>query len=154
MVPGHYRFDISGIPNTSDLYLVSATSGGRDVLAAGIDLERDAEVEVVFSTPGGFVSGQVTDGKGQSVRQAIVALVPDAPLRSAGPLYKSVAADIQGNFEIRGISPGAYHLFSWSELEGAAYRNAEFMKKLEGRGTAVIVDKAARVSANVEIIHD
>lgn len=78
--------------------------------------------------------GKVQNAEGITIPDAVVTIVPDAPFQKAGPLYRSSTSDINGNFELRGISPRNYHLFAWSDLEGAGYRNAEFMKEFEDKG--------------------
>ena len=65
--------------------------------------------------------------------------MPDDPLRDAKPLYRRANADQNGAFTIRTVIPGAYHVFAWTELDGAAYKNAEFMKKYDEQGTAIKV---------------
>ena len=80
---------------------------------------------------------------------AVVALVPDSPMPSAGPLYRSDISDIRGLFELRGIAPGSYRLFAWTELEGAAYRNPQFMKEFEERGMPVRIEKGQRLSMDL-----
>ena len=88
---------------------------------------------------------------GQLVPDAVVALVPDAPLRNAGLLYRSGTTDINGKYQLRGVAPGSYKIFAWTELEGAAYRNAEFMQRFDTTGTSVRIDKAGLVSADVTV---
>jgi hypothetical protein len=91
----------------------------------------------------------VRDAAGNTVLGAVVAIVPDEPRRGAGPLYRSVVSDPNGRFEIHGIAPGYYKLFAWPELEGAAFRNAQFMKDFEGRGKPTKIEKGTRVSIDL-----
>jgi hypothetical protein len=79
----------------------------------------------------------------------VVAILPDPPLRAAGPLYRASQTDVNGKFTLRGISPGSYRLFAWSEIDGAAYRNAEFMKAFEERGTPVRIENGQRLSLDI-----
>lgn len=147
VTPGLYQLDLFGL--APEVYVQSVTAGGHDVLREGLKVQSDTELEVLLGTPGSTVQGTVRRANGDKVSDAVVALVPDAPLRNAGPLYRSVISDVNGNFELRGIAPGAYHLFAWPELEGAAYRNAEFMKEFEGRGKPVVIEKGTRLSMDV-----
>jgi hypothetical protein len=55
--------------------------------------------------------------------------------------YRFVTADIDGRFELRGIAPGAYHVFAWPDIEAGAYRNADFMKQYEDRGQALRINR-------------
>jgi hypothetical protein len=140
---GQYRLELGELP--TDQYVQSATIGGRDVLAEGIQLQGDVDLQIVLATPGAILEGIVKDAAGEKLSDAVVVLVPDPPYRrTGGPLYRSTISDLSGNFELRGIAPGNYHLFAWLDLEGAAYRNAEFMKKYEDAGKAIRIEKGSR----------
>ncbi|HET9131530.1 MAG TPA: hypothetical protein VFO86_11305, partial [Terriglobia bacterium] len=82
---------------------------------------------------------------------AAVALLPDD--RGQKALMISKSADANGQFEIQ-AAPGAYHLYSWVELDGEAYRNDEFMKKYDERGTAVRVETSGNVVANLNVLEE
>jgi protocatechuate 3,4-dioxygenase beta subunit len=144
---GRYWLELQGPP--SDTAVLAATSGGRDILQEGFEFQGDAEIEIVTTPLGGSIHGVVTDQDGTRLSEAVVALVPDPPLRAAGPLYRASQTDVNGKFTLRGISPGSYRLFAWSELDGAAYRNAEFMKDFEDRGTPVRIEKSQRLSLDI-----
>jgi hypothetical protein len=145
---GNYHLELEKLP--ADQYVQSATIGDRDVLAEGIRLQSDVDLQVVLATPGAIVEGVVKDASGNSLSDAVVALVPDSPYRAmGGVLYRSTISDVNGNFELRGIAPGNYHLFAWPDLEGAAYRNAEFMKKYEDAGKAIRIETISRFATEV-----
>jgi hypothetical protein len=149
VAPAHLRFGIQGLqPNA---YVKSVTVGGRDILGDGIRVEGDTEFDIQIGSRGADLQGTVTNSKNEKIAHGVVALVPDAPLRGALPLYKSGPTDIQGRFELHGIAPGKYHLFAWRELPGFAYLNAEFMKKFEELGKAVVIEKTAPVSVDVRL---
>jgi hypothetical protein len=50
-----------------------------------------------------------------------------------GPIFVLFLTALQGG------RPGSYQLFAWSRLNGAAYKNAEFMKHYQGRGVPIVV---------------
>jgi hypothetical protein len=145
--PALYELEMAGMP--PDAYVESAQASGEDILAKGLQLNRDTELGIVIRSPGSVIEGFVKNSSGETLADAVVALVPDAPARSAGLRYRSVISDVHGRYQLRGIAPGSYRLFAWDELEGAAYRNAEFMKDFEGKGKPVKFEKADRVSADV-----
>jgi hypothetical protein len=135
---GHYYLGLAGMPQ--DAYVVAAKIDDKDVLAEGISLTADTDLQVVVKTSGSSLEGIVSNAAQKNIANAVVALVPDVPLRAAGVLYRSAVSDINGNYQLRGIAPGNYHLFAWSNLEGAAYRNVEFMKEFNDLGTPVQID--------------
>jgi hypothetical protein len=145
-IPGFYRLELTP---PAEAYIVSATASGRDVLRDGLELQTDTELQIVLATPGAVLTGKVSSTSGESLPDAVVALVPDAPFRNAGPLYRSGASDQNGSFELRGVAPGSYRLFAWPELEGAAYRNADFIRRFEDGGKAVRIEKPERISVDI-----
>jgi hypothetical protein len=148
LAPGSYWLEMQGMP--SDAYIRSASASGKDVLPLGIfDIERDIELKIVVAAPGGVIRGSAADSNGKKLGDAIVALIPDAPLRSSGLLYRSAVTDLKGNFELRGIAPGAYHLFAWEELNGAAYRNSDFIKEFDERGFPVNIERGTSLTVNI-----
>ena len=131
------------------MYVRRATVLGGDVLRSPIAVDQDMEIEVVLSMSVAAVYGGVHNTDGESVSYAVVALVPDSPLRNAGDLYRSAITDSNGNFELHGIAPGNYRLFAWPDLEGAAYRNAEFMKEYDERGKPVQIQNDSRMTTSL-----
>ena len=134
------------------MFVRGTTISGQNVLRTSIPVERDLEMEVVLSMSGAVLDGSVRDSKGENLPDAVVALIPDNPLRAAGDLYRATVTDAKGNFELRGIAPGYYHVFAWRDLEGAAYLNQEFMKQFDERGTAIQVEKRSNLSVDVTIL--
>jgi hypothetical protein len=152
MAPGFYTLELLDLP--TDAYLVSAKAAGRDVISDGVQVDAETQIDIYLATPGAIIEGKVANSKDAKIGDAVIALVPDAPLRAAGPFYRSSTSNADGSFELRGIAPGSYRLFAWSELEGAAYRNAEFIKKFEERGTPIRVDKIGRLAVDVKILDE
>jgi hypothetical protein len=131
------------------LRTAAATVDGKDILASGLQISTDTNLNIVLAAPGAIVDGVVKDESGKTISDDTVVLVPDAPFRDAGPLYRSVTSDVRGRFELRGIAPGAYHLFAFSNMDGAAYRNADFMKEFEDKGMAIHIGKSEHFSEDL-----
>jgi hypothetical protein len=81
-----------------------------------------------------------------------VVLVPDAQRRTQHRLYRTSATDQYGHFEVRGIAPGDYKLFSWEEVESEAWEDAEFLKPFEGKGETVSFQEGEQQSINLTAI--
>src|SRR5262249_14543882 len=110
-----------------------------DVLKDGIEVRStDVHLDGLISFAGGILEGTVT-----RAHRAIVALIPD-PHDSPKHLYRTATTDYNGGFTIPAIAPSSYRLFAWSKLNGAAYKNRDFMKQYETRGAAVIIEKNGR----------
>jgi hypothetical protein len=129
-----------------DAYILTVQEGEHDILAEGIRITGDTSIHVVIGTPGGAINGTIVNSDSGTVTGGTVALIPDEPNGTKSHLYRTASSDQNGVFVVRGIAPGAYHLYAWRELPGAAYRNADFMKKYEGQGVAVKIDAGGTVT--------
>ena len=126
----------------ADSYLRAITQGDRDVLKQGLQVVDSVETSsftVSFNPAGGTIKGRVTTAQGKA-GGALVVLVPDEP--AAKHLYRKTNADQNGAFTIQAVAPGNYHIFAWTELNGAAYKNAAFMKPYGDKGIAVQIGPA------------
>jgi 5-hydroxyisourate hydrolase-like protein (transthyretin family) len=150
VAPARYVLEMSGMP--PDAFVASAKSGDRDMLRDGLTIERDTHIDIALLTPGAVIRGKVSNGKGEQLSDATVVLVPDAPYRDAGVLYRTDISTHDGTFELRGIAPGNYLLFAWSDLHGTAYRNAEFLKNVETKGKPLRIEKAPLLSVDLVAI--
>lgn len=139
---GTYRVRaVQNVPEGSCLRDVRQ-SDGRNVLLDGFS---------VLPPEAGFTATIAESRiavRGKTARGATVALVPD-DVHDAG-LYRAASADQDGGFELECVFPGEYRLYAWKELEGAGYRNEEFMKDFEDRGIPVTVGDSESVTVNVD----
>ena len=131
-------------------YVLSMKVDGAAVRADRIRIARDTAIEVVIASGGSAVEGLVRNAKGEKVPNATIAILPDAPIREHGHLYRVGTTDQNGSFAITGVPAGAYHAFAWRDMEGAAYRNPEFMKAFEERGSALKV--TGSTAAKVDLL--
>ena len=116
----------------------------------GVTIAADnTDLVVSLGGSGGQVDGTVADDAGTKGAAAVVALVPDD--RAAANLFRTTTTDQNGAFALRAVAPGSYRLFAWPEVDGAAYRNAEFLKKYEEQATAVKVERSGKTSSAVKL---
>jgi hypothetical protein len=134
--PNQYTVEFTGL--SADAYIARLSDDNIDVLEDGIDVKStDVHLDGLISFTGGILEGTIT-----GAHRAIVALIPYP--HSAKHLYRTANTDENGHFTISAIPPGSYRLFAWSKLNGAAYKNADFMKQYETRGTPVVIEKNGR----------
>ena len=147
--PARYRIDCSSLP--PDTYLLQIKQGERDAVKEGVTIGAADTMDLVVSLggSGGQIDGTVADGAGTKGAAAVVALVPDD--RDASQLFRTTTTDQNGAFALRAVAPGSYRLFAWPEVDGAAYRNAEFLKKYEEQATAVKVERSGKTSSAVKL---
>jgi len=136
-------FRVKVVATPQGMAVVSIRDGDRDVLKDGlrVDAGRSPNVAVTLTETAGQLAGVATDAKGQKIIAGVVLIVPDDAVRSQ--LLIATSTDLNGEFRFR-VVPGAYHLYVWRELDGAAYYDPDFMDSYTRRGTP------ARVEANVE----
>jgi hypothetical protein len=64
-------------------------------------------------------------------------------------MFAAVRADALGEFRIDSLGPGAYRVYAWKELEGAAYLNAEFMETYDALGVAVSAEEGESITLSL-----
>ncbi|MCU1328013.1 MAG: hypothetical protein JWN34_3383 [Bryobacterales bacterium] len=132
---------INRIPNG---FVRSATLGGRDVLAEGLDLSNgiSGSLEVVVSPNGGTIKGTAKDSAGQPLGDRPLFLIPEP---NGGTrrfdLEKSTRVRPTGEFQVMGIAPGKYRLYVWDNIEPGAQFDPDFLKLHENEGQLVTVEE-------------
>lgn len=132
--PGDYRVLVS--QNPQGTYLKSMRLGQTDLLnqSLSVPLQSDGVLEVILGADSGVVEGRVTTERQDAAVNVKVVLVPDAPQRHRGDLYRLATTDVSGGFRMTGVAPGDYRIFAWDEVEDGAWRNPEFLRFDESRG--------------------
>jgi hypothetical protein len=137
-----------GIPE--GLCLSDAMQNDRSVLRDGMDLGvNDVALRMVLRESEGHVRGKVTDDAGNKVVGSVVALVPEE--RAVSEMYATGTTDQNGDFDLACIRPGNFRLYAWREMEGAAYRNPEFMKDNDASGLPVHIGKGDSLTQNFAV---
>jgi hypothetical protein len=138
---GLYRLTTSG--QTQDCYLKSIRYAGMEVSDDEFNVIRgtQATLEVTISSRGARVQGMVTDADGLPAVGVWVALIPDDAHLSEFHLFKQRTTDQYGRFDIRGIAPGDYKLFSWEQVEPNAWEDLDFLKQFEAKGQIVTLQE-------------
>jgi hypothetical protein len=147
-----YHLFVNGM--SKDCYIKAIRYGMVDALYDGFAVQRgtDASLEVTLSSRGARVQGAVTDADGLPVAGVWVVLVPEEAHRGQMQMYKKTTTDQYGHFELRGISPGDYKLFSWDQVENGAWQDPEFLKPFEEKGKEVKLQEGDSKSVNLAAI--
>jgi hypothetical protein len=148
--PADYRITVQGIPPNT--YVKSIRLGQLDLLADVFRLptQVSGDVEIVIGADAATIEGKVVNDRQETSSNVKVALVPDAPMRRRGDLYKSTATDGSGGFRITGVAPGDYKILAWEEADDGAWRDSEFLRHDESRGKPVRV--SALRTENVSLV--
>jgi protocatechuate 3,4-dioxygenase beta subunit len=137
-----------------DCYTKDVQYAGASALEDGFTLSRAAPgtLEITISARGARVRGSVADSDGLPVAGVHVVLVPERSRRTRYRLYNTQTTDQYGHFELRGIAPGDYKLFSWEEVESGAWEDPEFLKDFEDKGEKISLQEAEQKSVNLTAI--
>ena len=140
-------------PSLQDMYLKSVRLGNSDVLEQGLRISGQpaGSLDVVIAQ-GTSIKGRAVDNSQQPVVNAAVALVPDAPLGRRLERYRTARTDADGRFLLRGVPPGDYKAFAWTEVEEGSWLNADFIRSYESRSTPVRVQPSVAGEIVVRVI--
>jgi hypothetical protein len=149
---GSYQLKVYGM--SKDSYIKEARYGSNDALENGFSVQRtsDARLEVTVSSRGARVAGKVTDADGLSKGGVWVVLVPDERHRGQFELYKTKTTDQYGHFELHGIAPGDYKLFSWDEVEERAWEDTAFLALFDSKGQTISFKEGDQKSQDLVVI--
>jgi hypothetical protein len=148
--------DLSGT-TPSNQYVASARQGHRDALTENIIIsdDEDAFVEIRMRRGAGKIGGVVRDSQDRIVANAQVALLPHGPMSASRllDLRKTAGARADGSFELLGLRPGTYLLYAW-QTPGNPYRDSQFMKQYEGKGTPVRVEENGHGNVELRVLKE
>jgi protocatechuate 3,4-dioxygenase beta subunit len=149
---GLYRLATSG--QSQDCYLKSIRYAGMEVSDDEFNVIRgtQATLEVTISSRGARVQGTAKDADGLPAAGVWVVLVPGEAHRHEFHLFKQQITDQYGRFDIRGIAPGDYKLFSWEQVEPNAWEDPDFLKQFEPKGESVSLQEGDGKSIEIAAI--
>jgi protocatechuate 3,4-dioxygenase beta subunit len=148
---GTYHAAVMGM--SKDCYIKDMHYGESSVLKDGFTVTRGeaGTLEIAVSSRGARVKGTVMDGDGLPLAGVSIVLVPELSQRENYQKYKTESTDQYGNFDLRGIAPGDYKLFSWVEVESGAWEDPEFLRQFEEKGQRITLqdgdDSSVKVTA-------
>jgi hypothetical protein len=149
---GTYRADVIGI--SKDCYIKEMRYSESSVLKDGFTVTRGeaGALEILVSSRGARVQGTVMDSDGLPQAGVSIVLVPDLAQRENYQKYKTESTDQYGNFDLRGIAPGDYKLFSWVEVEQGAWQDPEFLRQFEDQGQRITLQDGDHTTVKVTVI--
>ena len=140
-------------PGSNVVYIKDARLDGVDVLNAPLRISNSATgtVDIVVGVGGGQVSGVLSDRRSQPVPVAQVVLIPERT-RDRIDLYRTVTTDGAGRYNLVGIIPGDYKLFSWEGLEPNSWFDPELISQSENIGHLVHVTDTSSEMVDLKLI--
>lgn len=149
---GDYRVIVSGY--TKDCYVKDLEYGGTHSTKEKISVSKGggAELLITISSRGARVQGSVIDKDGLPATGVWVVAVPDEARRTNFKLFKSQTTDQYGKFDLRGLAPGSYKIFSWTGIEKDEWQDADFLKPFEDKGETVELQDEDMKTVNLKVI--
>jgi hypothetical protein len=149
---GTYRATITGM--SKGCYIKDIRYGESSVIKDGFTVTRgDAgALEIVASCRAARVQGTVMDSDGLPLAGVSIVLVPDLSERDNYQRYKTESTDQYGHFDLRGIMPGDYKLFSWVDVEPDSWQDPEFLKQFEDKGQRITLQDGDESTVKVTAI--
>jgi hypothetical protein len=149
---GDYKVNVSGY--TKDYYVKDVEYGGTHSAEEKISVGKGggAQLLVTISSRGARVRGAVTDKDGLPAAGVWVVAVPDEARRANFKLFKSLTTDQYGKFDLRGLAPGSYKIFSWAGIENNEWEDADFLKLFEDKGETVELQDEDAKTLNLKVI--
>jgi Carboxypeptidase regulatory-like domain len=148
-------FTIDGVFGTSRLRLTlpedwavkAVLYDGRDVTDAPIELrsgEAWSGVKVIVTDRVSTVTGQLTDAKDQPVTEGtVIVFAADANKWSEDSRYvRSVRADQQGQWRIKGLPPGDYLAVALDYVEEGMWNDPEYLSVIQRYAKNMTVTEA------------
>ncbi|HTQ97282.1 MAG TPA: carboxypeptidase-like regulatory domain-containing protein [Candidatus Acidoferrum sp.] len=131
-------------------YTKSVLLGGRDVVDSGFTATAGSVLDVVVSSKGCSVEGNVVDGEGNPFPGAFVISIPTDGKRMRPDAYQLSQSDPSGHFSLKGMNPGNFTILAFEEMPGN-YRSASFAQKFADKGEQVSLAESANKSVNLKL---
>ena len=112
----------------------------------------DQPLEIVLGIGTGTVEGRATDARQQIAPYRTVVMLPDVPLRHRFDLHRVTLTDTSGKFRFQNVTPGAYKIFAFDQIEAGAWEDPTLMQGYEGGGQTIRVLESSRQNLELKVI--
>jgi protocatechuate 3,4-dioxygenase beta subunit len=153
VVPGIWDIDVQPIPDGG--YVKSMRLGRQDVLTEVMVIASDTKdkLDIVVSTHGGILEGDVKTESGESAGPVHVLAAPDGAYSNVLSFYSVANSDEKGHFRLKHLTPGRYRIFAFDVLDYCAWCDPDFLKPFAGQGQPVQIVEGLNQSKEVRLIH-
>jgi hypothetical protein len=149
---GTFLINVNGI--SKDCYIKEVHFGETSLPDHLLHVKRGVvgPLDVTVSSKGARIQGMVTNGESIPVAGVWVVAVPDESKRNLRELFKSVTTDQYGRYDLRGLAPGTYSIFSWDGVERGEWEDPDFLKANGAKGVPIEVIDSDTKSADLQLI--
>ena len=148
---GDYKIEVLGL--SKDSYVKEVRFGqtllpDTELRVKGVG----ANLEVTVSSRGAEVDGAVLTSENMPATGVWVVAVPEENKRKYTRLYKAIMTDQYGHYELHGLAPGKYKLFSWQDVKANEWEDPDFLKQYEDKGESVEVQDGEKKATPLKVI--
>lgn len=149
---GTFHLNVDGI--SKDCYIKEVRLGESLVPDQIVQIKRGgaSELEITVSSRGARLQGTVLNEEKLPVAGVWVVAVPEETKRSLHHLYKPVTTDQYGHYDLRGLTPGEYTIFSWDGIERGEWEDSDFLKATEAKGVVLDASDGDTKSTDLQLI--
>jgi hypothetical protein len=145
-IRGTVRSALGAYIQNSDFYIADIRASGRSVFDTGFQVGSDPvdSIEILVETSGGAIEGTL---QGKSELPAFLVFAPNSLRQGNASLFRWAVFPANGKFQLKGIAPGNYRLFSVPYLnEIPPFRDPEFLARHESRALNITIQKGTTTS--------
>jgi hypothetical protein len=129
---------------------------GIDVTDSGIEFrgnEDISDIELEITNRVTDLSGLVTNGRGQAVKDYSVIVFPqDRDKWTPGSRYmRTGRPDQDGRFKLTGLPPGQYHILALDYVDANEWNDPEFLDRVRSKATPVSINEGETKSADLKL---
>jgi hypothetical protein len=152
---GPFLFRVAGLP--SEWMLKAVTLGGRDITDVPLTVARGSAdvdgLQIVLSSQGAKVAGEVTDPGGAPSADAVVIVFADNPARwgIGSRFVRATRPDDRGKFSIGGLAPGVYRAAARTVVAEGQWEDREFLQQLLKEAVRIELSESAAETIELTI---
>lgn len=154
VLPGVWDIGVQPLPDGG--YIKSMRLGRQDVLTEEMIIgpETKDKLDIVVSTRGGILEGDVKTEPGESTAPAHVLVAPDGKFGGVMSFYGFATSDEKGHFKLKHLTPGRYRIYAFDTLDSCDWCDPDFLKPFADQSEPLQVVEGVNAPKEVRLIHN